>query len=495
MKLCAEGLDVEYELLQPVTDERQLRIYNQINEIDGMMEENRLKIEEINRELERLTNHADGLDYTVAVASGIIAGLIDSFFVGEFDLSRGKKWGSDKVNEFVKKVAKSTGCKKDDLESAIIHLEDKFHMASDSSYGELGGSRQHHLRDFAHHPSIVGLIFSMITQFTEKAYGTDAKGKFIIVEVKNKLFIGKDIPQKILFGTVFWFFHLVSDMAGSRSTPGAGTGIPGLILSLAKELSCLPFFRNIKIGDTEFSVWISKLFNGTLLGKRDGNGKLISAEPFDLRAEIGVAYELGRQAIPVIINEAVVRAFYFIRRLYAEFKEKEIKSFKELKLIEWKNVVPAKNRTITRMLTISTGTFVACDMADAAIRSGGTAAGFLLRVNFVGVGRFVVAVGVDAKMGIEKSKNRNERIALCSRQLHLLNAKVAYKQADMWIAAEDTGKAIDELMSIAENSMAFCADSIDEIEENLNKIDSYMDSIREHNPELIDEISDVLKWG
>ena len=100
-----------------------------------------------------------------------------------------------------------------------------------------------------------------------------------------------------------------------------------------------------------------------------------------------------------------------------------------------------------------------------------------------------------AKMGIEKSKNRNERIALCSRQLHLLNAKVAYKQADMWIAAEDTGKAIDELMSIAENSMAFCADSIDEIEENLNKIDSYMDSIREHNPELIDEISDILKWG
>ena len=76
-----------------------------------------------------------------------------------------------------------------------------------------------------------------------------------------------------------WFFHMVSDMAGSSTSVGkgsAGTGLPGPIVSFLKEISALPIFRNMnKDGYKEFSVWISKLFNGTLLGKRDESGKLI----------------------------------------------------------------------------------------------------------------------------------------------------------------------------------------------------------------------------
>ena len=70
------------------------------------------------------------------------------------------------------------------------------------------------------------------------------------------------IPQKILYGTVIWFFHLVSDVAGSSSTAGltGGTGIPGPLLSLAKEISAIPFFRNMKVGEDTLSVMLSKLF-------------------------------------------------------------------------------------------------------------------------------------------------------------------------------------------------------------------------------------------
>ena len=46
-------------------------------------------------------------------------------------------------------------------------------------------------------------------------------------------------------GTITWFFHLVSDVAGSSSTAGitGGTGIPGPILALAKEISVIPLLR------------------------------------------------------------------------------------------------------------------------------------------------------------------------------------------------------------------------------------------------------------
>lgn len=35
---------------------------------------------------------------------------------------------------------------------------------------------------------------------------------------------------------------------------------------------------------------------------------------FDFRGELGALSELGRQALPVLANECIVRVFFFIRR-------------------------------------------------------------------------------------------------------------------------------------------------------------------------------------
>ncbi len=60
---------------------------------------------------------------------------------------------------------------------------------------------------------------------------------------------------------------------------------------------------------------LSKSFNGTLMMQRDENGQIIkeSVVKFDLRGELGVAVELCKQAVPVIANECIVRAFYFYK--------------------------------------------------------------------------------------------------------------------------------------------------------------------------------------
>ena len=82
-------------------------------------------------------------------------------------------------------------------------------------------------------------------------------------------------------------------MAGSSSTAGitGGTGIPGPILALAKEISAIPLFRDLKVNDdASLSLFLSKLFNGTLMMQRDENGQIIkeSVIKFDLRGELGV---------------------------------------------------------------------------------------------------------------------------------------------------------------------------------------------------------------
>lgn len=162
-------------------------------------------IYDLNSQIELLSSHADNLDYVVAIASGIACGLLDILWVGEFDLAGGRSIASDKVDSFVKKTAEMLEGKKFDyVKSAVKSLEKRFMIPSDGNTADFGGGLQHHLRDFAHHPTIVGLAFSLLTQFTEKSYGTDVNGVFIAVDVpeKSKPFIGKDIPQKILMGTL-----------------------------------------------------------------------------------------------------------------------------------------------------------------------------------------------------------------------------------------------------------------------------------------------------
>ena len=287
---------------------------------------------ELDNQIKMLSSQADKLDYLVSIGSGILCGMLDILWVGEFDLAAGRSLADEKVNDLVKKTAKLMGCKDEDMKSCVAFLEKKFPIPADGNTPDFGGGLQHHLRDFAHHPTIMGLIFSLLTQFTEMSYGTDVTGSFIVVPVpeKSKAFIGKDVPDKLLKGTLIWFFHLVSDIAGSSSTAGitGGTGIPGPILSLAKELSVLPIFKNLKVEDNSLSVFLSKLFNGTLLAKHDENGKIIkdTVLKIDMRGELGIAVELGKQAIPVIANECIVRVFYFIRRVAVQIKEKQIDS-------------------------------------------------------------------------------------------------------------------------------------------------------------------------
>lgn len=356
---------------------------------------------DLDNKIDLLSSQADVADYLISIGSGVLCGALDILWTGEFDLARGRELGSNTIDTFVKKTAKLLGCKDDDIKNCVRFLEDKFPIPSDGNTPDFGGGLQHHLRDFAHHPTVVGLMFSLLTQFTYKSYGTDTKGMFIVVDVpeSSRVFIGKDTAEKIIYGTIIWFFHLVSDMAGSKSTAGisGGTGIPGPILSMAKELAALPFFKDIRVQDKSLSQFISKIFNGTLFAQYDEKGKIVkeTVVKFDLRGELGLMAELGRQAIPVIANESIVRTFYFIRHLAVEIREKKISS--EKGAIDWKRVRPVNSPTLTRMLTIATGVFTSLDVADAIITQK-----YFVAVNYIGVGRFAVALENEAVWALKR---------------------------------------------------------------------------------------------
>ncbi len=394
-------------------------------------------LRDVDSKLERYTSAADMADYALAVGSGILAGIIDSLFVGEFDLEDADRWGNEKANAFVLKIAKTQGYNGSKPAGAIKYLEELFPIAADKATGQFGGGLQHHLRDFSHHPTPVGLVCSILTQFTGKVYGTDVAGVFQAVELNNDglALVGRNFPEKIMFGTVNWAFHMASDIAGSSGSVmkgSFGTGLPGPIVSLLKELSATPLFQKLDDrGYKEFSVHISKLFNGTLLGERTVDNKLVPHK-FDLRTEVGVARHIGRQAIPVVINECIVRAFYFIRRLAAGLASTDLSSPQDIVKLNWNTILPFQNRTVERMITVSAMTFTVADTADAAIHAAVESGGnwvlfsgrFVTRFNYVGAGRAAIAIVKEVSCEKKETQLIHEKMLLSETKASLFLAQL-----------------------------------------------------------------------
>jgi len=462
----ADGIKVEYEVELPQITNDYERMRAQFYD-DYHMTLN---------ELERLTNHAEGLDYALAASSGVIAGLIDVFFVGELGIFKDASEAAknafqvdkghvhEKMNRYIEYYAKGKGYDgRKGLTGAIEFMEKKYPVLQDNVWSGKGisSTKTHHLDDLAHHPTLLGLLSAIMVQYLRLSTfaGKDGKVTFLLVETDKKELIKifapvvlsgflkwiiymaeredvveiDDLPKPIqilirkihLIPVIIpllkvvdnWYGHLVSDMGGSKNTPGGGTGISGIFLSFFKEISMLP-----GIDKSSLPQVLNNLYQGTK------NSPL--TDKLDLRTEVTF---LKKQMLPVIINEVLVRTSFMIHHLIKELQTNDIQH------LHWNSVIPFYNRSIVRLMTISTGTMEAIDIADAAIRatlkSGGTLPGFAiqfcLRINFVGIGRFGIACATDVAMGIKK-----ERL------------EYAAASAEVAIAADRTDEVIDEINSI-----------------------------------------------
>ena len=538
--VCEEDLEVEFEVLpamdiSKVDDERKRRIAEGLEYIDRQSDIVLQKVSELNTDIDRLTNHADGVDYAIAVTCGIVTGIFDAVIVGEWNFKNAKDISNQEINkrvmDFAKKdpeyadFLKNKRNKNSDperLENAIEFLEKKYKLPGDGGYKPYKDKgitdKTHHLDDFCHHPTLVGLVCCILVQFTGIATYRSSSGEVIKVPIEvNQYgnFVSQETWGKFFAGVINWFFnvaktinnrkgHLMSDMAGSSGSVGKGhegAGLPGSFLSTAKELASLPCFK-----DSNFAENLRKAYQN---GIGDGK-KQLDLGPFnslfqgasskvDMRTEMAVKHELKRQAVPVLINELLVRGLYFIRRFITQMRQRN-----SVVDLDWKEVMPFRNRTIVRMMTIAAGTFTAIDMADAAIRSAIKSGGFnapvflsnmILRVNFVGIGRFAVAVVTDTGMGLKRNYLQGERMQLYSELIFYTDAKVFYKQADMWISAENAGEAIEKAYEMVEATTAFLQESMCEIGGDLKKIGEYIPEIEKKNKGLLEEMNDMLTWG
>jgi len=397
--------------------------------------------EAMDKEIGRLTTHADALDYMLAASGGILAGIIDIFLVGKPGSSYLTEWSDQQTLGVVKKFAKMQGWKPGggNDSGAIAWLEKKYKVnydfrgAGDIAQGYTDPA-MHHLNSWAHHPTLLGLVCSIIDQFNNTTTFTSAikagvGGDIVILSGNSECPVklqGRTVPAKIISGAMNWVGHLMSDVAGSSSAVrhgNRGAGIPGPIMSMVYEISSIVKESNISPEEFErnFLSTIEEMY-------RSG---------YDFRFELA-------QAVPVIFNDLFIRSMYIIRRYKAYLvtikSKNETFSFKNL----WHAVKPFKNRTITRMLLIGEAVFTIIDVSDAAVRSAGNWTAFLLRINIVGVGKLVITGVGDAYAGVKKERLRDKRILLMNELIMSHQGIIEYKIADLWLEIPNTIMALQQ---------------------------------------------------
>lgn len=341
--------------------------------------------------------NCDKYDYMIAAFCGAVCAIIDSFFVKmpssiKEDNSALGKWTDKQADNFIEHLSKglwNKDSKKRDeiinmfkehkitreqrdnllkeagipynqniekapisLQQCIQYLEKKFGVnydASSAAYlesdGKLKGMRplNHHIMSLGHLPSIIGMIFSILDQFTGKASFID-NGKLIrLVPVENKNSIdmfelrGNNFATKLICGFSNWLGHLCSDLVGSNTTrkegsTGRGTGLP---LPLTEVLQLCSF----KVPD--------------------GNGDKMTISDLTIKVfENGYDVRFAAAtAIPVVLNEFLIRLFWSLK---SRFYHKRT----------WKESIPfGKHPELRRMLLVGHGVLCTIDLADAAIRS------------------------------------------------------------------------------------------------------------------------------
>lgn len=434
------------------------------------------KLDENTNTLKKLTPECDKMDYILAACSGAICGVMDIFLVGKpgespiGDIT--DKWFEKRTMDFAK-LCGWDDKSNDSLSSAIKHLEKKFKIPYDQRGAGDAASwvfdlnpKNHHFKSLGHNPTLMGLFFSILDQFSNTSHFVSGGELISLQEADGKFELrGNSIPSKLFCGFVNWFGHLISDMSGSSSSKERGMGIPSPFWSWTNDIIAIKRKLNLPVGEFDKSI------NEMALE--------IYKQGYDARFQ-------AAQAIPVFVNELLVRTIYSVRRLIRYFMttQKEDRSISLL----WKSCEPFTNATVKRMLTVAHGTFCLIDAGDAVARGFITGGGsfnvaeFVMRLNIVGVGRFIISLYGEASRGLKRYVVKEEIIVLRRERLiiadyveglkflaeiyddeALLLFTNELKESDMYIKAFEKSVLLAEKRNVSKN----------EVLRNKADIDSY----------------------
>lgn len=250
------------------------------SEIDTVLKKHKA----IGGELDWFTS-LDRYDLALAVATGVIAGVIDVLLVG-VPAHPGFMGAPKSEGGWLSNLMKE---KTDNLfpPDKIKELERAYKVSYDASTSstlnqavEGLGPSSHRFQSLGHDP-LLGFVFGVRDILTGEFSGISKNGHLIVQHVTDPFLEGENIFVRILEAMKVQLGHLASDVATSR-------GLPAPLMPL------LQFLQFGKIGNHEYTI-------GEVARQMYRSG-------YDSRHFIA-------GSIPVMITEVIIRLGYFIRSI------------------------------------------------------------------------------------------------------------------------------------------------------------------------------------
>lgn len=464
------------------------------------------RIGEINKDIERLSCKAELDDIVLSAVCGMLSGRLSSV------IGKAKKLGYGNVKE---KKRGEEGASPEGYKGArrdIFNQEEMQLYPGDGSEEEMGSFSDGLLdnilkecgeelpkkeRKLSHSKSLIGIVLSISEQFSSSpliACETKCKYGELKVQINSygKL-VSREKNGKIFAGIVNWFFNVASDISREGIGKNAARKNPrgfSTLLTLAEELSALPCLKKEDFGQA--------LYNSFNSYKDLGESERLRWDLEEIFCECEKNGRLKKQEAPVVLNEMLVRAVFFVKGFIRQIKEKY-----SLSLVSYRELIPCKNSTLSRMMSVSLGVFAAANVTAAAVRSAANGCVFYLpkfifdmalKVNIVGVGRFAVSLKSDLDVKAEREELRDERIRLCGELLSQNNARVYFKQAGMWKSAEDTVKTLSEASAAAERTIRLYEKAINEMTADLEGTGACISKLKGNEKDFFDELDGILKY-
>jgi hypothetical protein len=293
------------------------------------------------------------------------------------------KWTDNQTDKIVKKFAKFSGwngSNDDNVASAIGFLERKYCVNYDQRYAaDVGnalrmGTKNHHMKSLGHSPDIIGLFFSILSQFTDTSWFL-SDGELIKIDTETFELKGGNFIAKLFCGIANWLGHLMSDVAGSsgsRGNDGRGTGIVAPFYELFGYCN----FGSFQVGKDRQDL-------ATIATRAFQQG-------YDFRHCVSAT-------LPVLVTELSIKFIWAIRRHFQYGKPIG-------------ECIPDSSHDELRiMVLVGDGVLCLFDGVDATVRSGGNFLILFTRLNLVAWFRLarLALKEVCIRVGIGKEHQKN----------------------------------------------------------------------------------------
>lgn len=409
----------------------------------------------------------DKWDYVTAISSGVLCGTLDNIFVKEYTLDEAGAWKAELTGIFTKQIMskklnlekiglgsidiskfdfKQLGISQKDIEKyglnrLGIDIRDIGELSAEERYSRnsvkksikiyknkfaeidnyFNNKRIEQYQDCIEYvtriPGIKGLAYVLTNYFTGS--------EFILAdEIPEEDELNKFLQER-LFNCVFiWGMGVLKAKAQDVSEAG---DIPEPLFALFNYLFQLPQIQEL-INSSD-SVMMANAVDWFVTKKEQFFEGINNVKADADRFKNALSSKNVTSEFPILLNEAIVRGIYSIRRFFMEASRCEIASFGDLRKLELTNFLPIRKPILMRMITFSSGTFTAIDLSGAAIKAaiknGGINENFvadtLTNINFVGVIRFGMTLGQD--ISYEKELSNGDDVLLEQDQTAMMDAQ------------------------------------------------------------------------